>query len=150
MHSIENYLQIASSLKIAFWQREADFQKCFDGDFLWKKKLEQNKVSNIIAIFVIESGVFCQQHVNEDFENYTFIVLCYYLSLLKHSNFDIEKILRIKLLWDGKCNRFNKVEWFVLWLCIYRMEKHFIKNCLGKITTRTKAVNNSIAKYITV
>ena len=92
----------------------------------------QNRISNIIAIFVIESGVFCQQHVNkdEDFEYYIFIVMCFYLSLLKHSNLDFAKILRMKLLWDVKFNRFTKVEIFVLWRCIYGMDKQFIKDCL--------------------
>ena len=28
------------------------------------------------------------------------------------------------------------------------MDKQFIKDCLGKRTTRTEAANNSIAKYI--
>ena len=54
----------------------------------------------------------------------------------------------MKLLWDGKCNRFNKVERFVLRLCIYGINKQFIKDCLGRRTTRTEASNNSIAKYI--
>ena len=54
----------------------------------------------------------------------------------------------MKLLWDGKWNRFIKVERFMPWLCIYGMDKQSIKDCLENRTTRTEAANNSIAKYI--
>ena len=85
--------------------------------------------------------------LKEDIWYYNFAISLYYLSLLKHINFNVERQLRVKFICKKHDNLIKERERDITWLCKYGIDSNHITEVFTSKESRQQTALSSIEEY---